>query len=135
MRMEPDLAASPAWDIHVQALLGAALEVHAHLGPGYLEPVYQQALAVEFELRGVPYVREVYVPVTYKGQRLAFSFRADFVCYCNIVVELKSVQALTGKDDTQLISYLNATGHTRGVLFNFGQRRLQFKRVGPKEEE
>jgi GxxExxY protein len=128
----PGLMVTSSWNAHVQAVLGAALEVHAHLGPGYLEPVCQEALALEFVSRGIPYVQEVHVPVTYKGKRLAFSFRADLVCFGDLVVELKAVQTLTGKDGTQLLSYLNATGYTRGVLFIFGQRRLQFKRLGPK---
>ena len=121
--------APPAWDERVQALLGAALEVHAQLGPGYQEQVYQEALALEFTLRGIPYVREAFVPVTCKGKRLAFSFRADLICFGQVVVELKTVRALTAKDDDQLRSYLNASGHVRGILLNFGQRRLQFKRI------
>lgn len=122
-------AAPTAWDTLTQGVLGAALEVHAQLGAGYMEQVYQEALAVEFALRGIPYVREVPVPILYKGQRLAFSFRADFVCAGQLVVELKTVRALTAKEDGQLRSYLNATGHMRGLLLNFGQPRLQFKRL------
>ncbi len=125
----PDIAVATTWDALVQALVGAALEVHAQLGPGYLEPVYQEALAAEFSLREVPHAREAYVPLFYKGKRLGCSFRTDFVCYGSIVVELKSVQALTSRDSVQLRSYLNATGHVRGLLFNFGQLRLQFKRL------
>jgi GxxExxY protein len=126
--------ATNAWDALTQAVLGAALEVHAQLGAGYQEPVYQEALAVEFALRGIPYVREAHVPVTYKGKRLAFSFRADFVCCGELVLELKTVRALSAKEDAQLRSYLNATGLERGLLLNFWQRRLQFKRLAVKED-
>ena len=113
----------------VQCIVSAALEVHFHLGPGYLEAVYQEALALEFALRGVPYTREVHIPIAYKGQRLNFSFRADFICYSTIVVEIKAVLGLLRKDDPQLRGYLNATGKVHGLMINFGAPRLQFKRI------
>jgi len=113
----------------VQRILSAGMEVHGQLGPGYLELVYQEALVLEFTLRGIQHVREVYVPIAYKGHRLSFSFRADFICYGSIVLELKAVQGLSAKDDPQLRSYLNATGHAHGLLLNFGAQRLQYKRI------
>jgi GxxExxY protein len=118
------------FDERVRAITGAALEVHAELGPGYLEPVYQEALALEFGLRGIEYKREVYVPVLYKGRRLAQAYRADFVCYAGIVVELKAVQLLSTRDDAQVLNYMKATGHPHALLFNFGLARLQLRRLG-----
>lgn len=112
-----------------RAVIAAALEVHAHLGPGYLEPVYQEALALEFKAQGIPYQREVCVPVLYKGRRLGFPYRVDFVCYGLLVVELKAVLQFTSRDDAQVRSYLKATGHPHGLLLNFGVDRLQLKRV------
>ena len=123
-----ELTRTSPWDARAQALVGAALEVHKQLGPGFLEPVYQEALSLEFVLRGIPFMRELHVPVIYKGKMLTCSFRADFVCYEALVVELKALRALTRKDDTQILNYLKTTGHLRGLLFNFGQQRLQFKR-------
>ncbi len=112
----------------VRTIVGAALEVHAQLGPGYMESVYQEALAMEFGIRGITFQREVHVPVFYKGMPLTNWFRADFVCGAT-VVELKAVNALTAKDDVQVRSYLKAIGLQHGLLFNFGQARLQFKRL------
>ncbi|MEO8588663.1 MAG: GxxExxY protein [Flavobacteriales bacterium] len=126
--MALEQAVIPTAEAHTRALVGAAMEVHTQLGPGFLEPIYQEALAVEFVLRSIPCSREVQVPVFYKGKLLAYSYRADFVCFGNVVVELKAVQLLGAKDDAQITNYLKATGHAHGLLFNFGQRRLQFKR-------
>lgn len=86
---------------------------------------------MEFRLRDIPFQREVHVPMHYKGQKLSLAFRADFVCYSTLVMEIKAVQALMRKDDAQLLSYLKATGHAHGLLLNFGPRGLQFKRLGP----
>lgn len=120
---------------HTRAIKGAALEVHDQLGPGYLEPVYQEALAMEFGLRSIPYQREVHVPVFYKGRKLAQRFRADFLCYDAVVIELKAIPVLTNRDDAQLLNYLKATDRATGILFNFGQRWLQVKQVRPAGRE
>jgi len=115
-------------DEEMRAILGAAMEVHAQLGPGYMETVYQEALAMEFGIRGIAYQREVHVPVFYKGIPLTNWYRADFVCGAT-VVELKAVRSLTAKDDDQVRSYLKTIGQQHGLLFNFGQRCLQFKQL------
>ena len=79
--------------------------------------------------RNIPFEREVAVPVEYKGQRLQCSYRADFVCFKEVVVELKAINQLTGADDAQLINELKATGLHRGLLLNFGAPSLEYKRL------
>ena len=115
-------------DQQTHAIIGAAMEVHRQLGPGFLEAVYQQSLAIEFSARTIPFSPEVELPVYYKGERLNCSYRADFVCYNEVIVELKALKAMTGVEEAQLLNYLKATGLERGLLLNFGCPRLEFKR-------
>ncbi len=116
-------------DAQTHAIIGAAMEVHRQLGPGFLETVYQEALAIEFAAREIPLAREVELPVHYKGRLLICSYRADFVCYESIIVELKALQAITGIEQAQLLNYLKATRLERGLLLNFGRPSLEFKRL------
>jgi len=116
-------------DPQTRAIIGAAMEVHRQLGPGFLEAVYQEALAIELVDRGIPFQREHELPIDYKGHRLSCKYRADFVCYGEIIAELKATQALTGNDEAQLLNYLKATKLVRGLLFNFGRPSLEFKRL------
>ena len=109
-------------------IIGAAMEVHRELGHGFLEAVYQEALAVEFTVRKIPFQREVMLAVNYKGQKLACSYRADFVCYENVLVELKAISQLTGADEAQVINEMKATGIQRALLINFGAPSLEYKR-------
>ncbi|HEY3290047.1 MAG TPA: GxxExxY protein [Anaerolineae bacterium] len=115
-------------DLQTHAIIGTAMEVHRQLGPGFLEAVYQEALAVEFAARSIPFSREYELPVYYKGQRLPCSYRADFVCYESVIVELKALKSITGVEEAQLLNYLKATSLERGLLLNFGCPSLQFKR-------
>jgi GxxExxY protein len=115
-------------DEQTHGIIGAAMEVHRQLGPGFLEAVYQEALAIEFAARSIPLAREVELPVNYKGQRLTCSYRADFVCYESVIVELKALKAITGVEEAQLLNYLKATRLERGLLVNFGRPSLEFKR-------
>jgi GxxExxY protein len=110
------------------AIIGAAMEVHRQLGQGFLEPVYQDALEVEFRIRSIPFRREVEVPVIYKGELLKAKYKSDFICYDSIILELKSLAALVGAHEAQLINYLKATGLGTGLLINFGTSRLEFRR-------
>lgn len=109
------------------AIIGAAMEVHSVLGPGFLESVHEESLAHEFKLRGIAYQRQVTLNVRYKDI-IAGSFRADFLVGNKIVVELKATKALTEIDEAQLINYLKGTGYRVGLLVNFGARSLEHRR-------
>lgn len=116
-------------DPKTYAIIGAAaMEVHRQLGCGFLEAVYQEALAFEFEQRQIPCQREVELAIFYKGQRLNTSYRADFICYDSVVVELKALAKLGGVEEAQIINYLKATGLEIGMLLNFGATSLEYKR-------
>ncbi|MGB4870155.1 MAG: GxxExxY protein [Candidatus Promineifilaceae bacterium] len=115
-------------DPQTYAIIGAAMAVHQELGPGFLEGVYHEALAIEFGLREIPYIHEVDLPICYKGRPLQKIYRADFVCFTDIVVELKALSAIGGTEKAQVINYLKATNFDRGLLLNFGDASLQYDR-------
>jgi len=109
-------------------IIGAAMEVHRQLGCGFLEAVYQEALALELKDREIPFRRELLFPVSYKGYRLNSQFRPDFICFDSVIVELKALNTLSPVDESQLINYLKVTGYHTGLLLNFGTRSLQQRR-------
>ncbi len=116
-------------DEQTYEIIGAAMEVHRQLGHGFLEAVYQEALSMEFVARGVPFQREVELPVFYKSQPLRCGYRADFICYETVLVELKALARLSTIEEAQVLYYLKATGLHRALLINFGAASLEHKRL------
>ena len=110
-------------------IIGAAMEVHRVLGPGFLEVVYQDAMEQEFRIRQIVFRREVALPVFYKGTQLSSTYRADFVFFDEIIVELKALSAIGNIENAQVLNYLKASGFKRGLLFNFGAQSLQVQRL------
>ena len=111
------------------AVIGAAMEVQNELGCGFAELVYHEALNIELGLRGIPFETEKLITITYKGHLLERTYKADLVCYDNIVVELKAVDKLKTEHTSQLLNYLKATNLPLGILINFGEKPLKFKMV------
>jgi GxxExxY protein len=105
------------------------MEVHRHLGCGFLEAVYGDALAIEFTNRNIPFEREKLINIKYKDTTLEHYYVADFVCYDSIIVELKAVTELNKTFEAQVLNYLNATGYESGLLINFGELSLKHHRI------
>ena len=110
------------------SIMKAVFEVHNHLGPGFTEDIYENALAMELELQGIPFERQKQIQVHYKG-RFVGLYRLDMVIDEKIILELKAVSALNEIFRAQLDSYLQATGMQLGILINFGTKRVLFDRV------
>ncbi len=110
-------------------IIGAAMEVHRELGCGFVEPVYQEALEKEFILRKIPYEREKELTINYKGALLTKTFRADFICYDKIILELKAVKEFSDEHHAQIYNYLRASRMGLGLLINFGTASIEFQRV------
>ena len=111
------------------AINGAAMSVYNELGVGFLEAVYQEALEIEFAKRNIPFEREKELVIFYSGRRLRQTYKADFVCYGKIIVELKAVAHLDNAHRSQVYNYLKATGFKLGLLYNFGhENTLQQER-------
>jgi len=105
------------------------MAVHNELGPGFLEAVYQEALELEFQMQGLPYLREASLNLQYKGHPLKKTYKPDFFCFDKIIVELKASSGLTSDDMAQGLNYLKAAKVELGLMINFGKRRLEFKRL------
>jgi len=109
-------------------IIGAAIEVHKILGVGFLESVYEEALAIEFELQKIPSERQKTINVFYKN-RLAKQFVCDFIVYDKIVIELKAIRKISDIEKAQMLNYLKATGLNLGLILNFGSGSLEVKRL------
>jgi len=116
-------------DEETYAIIGGAMAVHGTLGIGFLEAVYQAAFAVELAARAIPFRREAPLTITYRGKSLGVSYRADFLCFETVIVELKAQTRLSIIEHTQVINYLKASGLHRALLVNFGAPRLEYKRL------
>lgn len=116
-------------DPQTYAIIGAAMEIHRQLGHGFLEAIYQDAAVIEFPLRKIPFEKEVSLPIRYKDVLLPSNYRADFICFSEIIVEFKALSRLSSVEEAQLLNYLKATGLKRGLLINFGAPSLQYKRM------
>ncbi|MBS1795855.1 MAG: GxxExxY protein [Acidobacteria bacterium] len=113
----------------VYAVSGAAHEVYYKLGTGFLEPVYQEALTIEFSRRMIPFESQKKLKIEYKGIVLEKTYQADFVCYDRIIVELKAETGLCSRDVAQVLNYQRAAKRRVGLLFNFGSvGKLEWKR-------
>ena len=117
-------------------VIGAAMKVHATLGPGFSEAVYQNALALEMSVDGIPFEREVKLEVRYQGE-LVGQYRADLLVDRSLILELKAVQAILPEHEVQVVNYLTATGLERALLLNFGTKSLQTKKKfrSPRQPE
>jgi GxxExxY protein len=104
------------------------MEVHKELGCGFLEAVYQEALEKEFTNQRIPFKAQPTIQLFYKGSPLDKTYQPDFVCYGQVIVELKAVSCLTGTEEAQLINYLKASNFKIGLLLNFGSKSLEYKR-------
>ena len=120
---EKDLAHSDL----TRSVIGAAIEAHSHLGPGFLESVYEAAMAVELGLRKIPYEQQKAIPVFYKEVKTK-DFFCDFLIGQKVLVELKAIKVLTNAEESQLLNYMKATGLRVGLLINFGEPSVKYKR-------
>lgn len=115
-------------DERTHKIIGAAMEVHKIIGPGYLEAVYQECLEIEFTERKLPFIAQPQLEIYYKGKELKKFYIPDFILFKEIVVELKAEKALTEVDEAQIINSLKISRHKIGLLINFGEKSLRFKR-------
>lgn len=105
------------------------MEVHKKLGAGFLESVYSEALEIEFRKRNIPYEKEKKLPVFYGDEQLKKFFKADFVCYDKIIVEIKSAKMIIENHRQQTLNNIKSTKHQLGLLINFGTPSLTYKRI------
>lgn len=110
-------------------IIGACMKVHQNLGPGFLEAVYHEALEKEFTKRKIPFESQKKLSLYYDGERLKKYYKADFLCYGKIIVEIKAVDYMNQIMNNTLSNYLKATQMKLGLLINFGKRSLEYKRI------
>ena len=111
-------------------IIGACFEVYKRKGCGFTEPVYQECLKIEFEVQGIPFIKEPKLEMEYRGRTLEHTFRPDFICFDKIIVELKALHDLIEANKAQTLNYLNATRFELALLVNFGHYpKLEYKRL------
>lgn len=113
----------------VYNIIGSAMDVHRNLGCGFLEPVYQEALEIEFSRRNIPFESQRELSIHYKERLLKKTYVVDFVVYEKIIVEIKALTLLTTREEAQVLNSLKAGGFELGVLINFGAESLEWKRI------
>ncbi|HEY1879367.1 MAG TPA: GxxExxY protein [Caulobacteraceae bacterium] len=115
-------------DERTYAIIGAAIAAHRELGAGFLEAVYREALAIELKARANPFRREASLKIAYRDTVLSVTYRADFLCFDNVILEVKALARLSSVEEAQLINYLRASRIESGLLLNFGASRLEHRR-------
>jgi GxxExxY protein len=120
---------APFDDPQTFQIIGAAFEVHGTYGNVFSEPVYGEAFTIELQLRAIPFEREVRLPLYYKGELLPVCYRVDFVCFGEVLVEIKALPSIGQLEHGQVLRYLRAAKKQRALLLNFGAPSLQHRRV------
>ena len=117
------------YENETEKIIKACMNVFNELGNGFLEAVYQEALAIEFGIINIPFKKEAKIEVYYKGNKLNKEYYADFICYDKIIVELKCVSRLVNANKAQVLNYLHGTKLAVGLLVNFGESSLKWERL------
>jgi GxxExxY protein len=125
----PGVMPSEFDDPQTYKIIGAAMAVHRELGCGFLEAVSREALTIELREREVPFVREARLPVHYRDRLLPLFYTVDFICYDEVLVELKALRAIGPVEEAQLINYLRVARRSRRLVLNFGATSLQHRRL------
>lgn len=117
------------------AIVGACFEVYNDKGCGFLEPVYQECLGIEFEHQKIPAIGKPSLTLSYRNRTLTQTYQADYVCFGKIILELKAVSAVVDEHRAQLLNYLHATGFELGLLANFGHYpKLEYERIAKTQQ-
>jgi GxxExxY protein len=118
------------------AIIGACFEVYNEKGCGFLEPIYQECLGIEFEYQRIPAIPKPSLTLSYRGRTLIQTYEPDYVCFGKIIVELKAVSALTDEHRAQLLSYLQASGFELGLLINISHYpKLEYERIAKTQRQ
>ena len=110
-------------------IIGICMNIHSTLGNGFLEAVYCEVLEKEFVKNNIPYQREVKLDLFFNGEKLDKKYKADFICFDNIILEIKAVSFIHENFTKQTLNYLKATDKKLGLLINFGEKSLKYKRI------
>jgi GxxExxY protein len=110
-------------------IIGICMNIHSTLGNGFLEAVYSEVLEKEFVKNNIPYQREVKLDLFFNGEKLDKKYKADFICFDNIILEIKAVSFIHENFTKQTLNYLKATDKKLGLLINFGEKSLKYKRI------